>query len=270
MDETQISITIRPIHVERIAYWVIILALAVLVVVLWMRDCQADTTASGGSEQDTATQNNNKGNEASAPVVESIETCVDNKKNQDETDVDCGGSCGSCVAGKQCDVNSDCASNICTAGTCTNTPTTPEKTLSGKVNFDLKSVEVQKAPTNNARKVVRLDYVIENGLDESLGQVTMKVFVKSAKTSSYCLNQQPDSGSDCNKPYAEILVRGPDSGKSATESQSIEGKYLITDPSYYDPDNTNLDNFIVAVYLYDSGGNEIDGKTVTDAYQVNT
>lgn len=269
MDETQISITIRPIHIERIAYWAIILALAVLVVILWTRDCQADTTTSESSSGAVA-QNNNQNAEANAPIVEEVATCVDNKKNQDETDVDCGGSCGSCVAGKKCSANSDCASNICTAGTCTNTPPAAEQTLSGKVNFDLKSVEVQKAPTNNARKVVRIDYTIDNGLDEDLGQITIKVFVKSAKTSSYCLNQQPDPGSDCNKPYAEILVRGPNSGKSATESQSIEGKYLITDPSYYDPDNTNLDNFLVSVYVYDAGGNEIDGKTITDTYQVNT
>lgn len=41
--------------------------------------------------------------------------CSDGLKNQDETDVDCGGSCMPCAEGKACLISSDCASGWCDA-----------------------------------------------------------------------------------------------------------------------------------------------------------
>jgi hypothetical protein len=43
-------------------------------------------------------------------------TCYDGVKNGDETDVDCGGSCAPCIAGKACNENADCVSGVCAAG----------------------------------------------------------------------------------------------------------------------------------------------------------
>ncbi|MDD5254008.1 MAG: hypothetical protein PHG05_02800 [Candidatus Nanoarchaeia archaeon] len=40
-------------------------------------------------------------------------TCGDNIKNQDETDIDCGGSCRDCKEGKKCNEDSDCMSDSC-------------------------------------------------------------------------------------------------------------------------------------------------------------
>ena len=46
-------------------------------------------------------------------------TCSDGIQNQDETDVDCGGStCGGCGVGDSCIVNGDCVSQNCTSNTC--------------------------------------------------------------------------------------------------------------------------------------------------------
>jgi cysteine-rich repeat protein len=46
-------------------------------------------------------------------------TCSDTIKNQDETDVDCGGAiCGKCNIGKICSANSDCVTNVCFNGLC--------------------------------------------------------------------------------------------------------------------------------------------------------
>ena len=42
-------------------------------------------------------------------------TCDDRIPNQNETDVDCGGSCKKCEAGKRCSVAADCESSICAA-----------------------------------------------------------------------------------------------------------------------------------------------------------
>jgi len=39
--------------------------------------------------------------------------CTDSIKNQDETDIDCGGDCPACVDEKNCSINTDCQSNNC-------------------------------------------------------------------------------------------------------------------------------------------------------------
>jgi hypothetical protein len=46
-------------------------------------------------------------------------SCANGIKDGAETDIDCGGpACPKCVLGKQCAVNADCQSNVCTAGVC--------------------------------------------------------------------------------------------------------------------------------------------------------
>ncbi|MCD6498798.1 MAG: hypothetical protein J7M25_10945 [Deltaproteobacteria bacterium] len=52
------------------------------------------------------------------PVCVSVESCVDGAQNQDETDVDCGGSCPPCDKGKHCTSDKDCHSDSCIDGTC--------------------------------------------------------------------------------------------------------------------------------------------------------
>lgn len=49
--------------------------------------------------------------EAAAP------SCFDRVRDGDETDIDCGGSCGACATGRACSAASDCQSNACN-GTC--------------------------------------------------------------------------------------------------------------------------------------------------------
>ncbi|MBA3545357.1 MAG: hypothetical protein H0T76_02630 [Nannocystis sp.] len=45
-------------------------------------------------------------------------SCDDQLKNQDESDVDCGGGCGPCPEGQACNSAGDCASMACLAGVC--------------------------------------------------------------------------------------------------------------------------------------------------------
>lgn len=48
-----------------------------------------------------------------------VDTCDDGEVNQDETDIDCGGSiCEPCAEGQSCGGSSDCVSTVCTGGTC--------------------------------------------------------------------------------------------------------------------------------------------------------
>src|SRR4051812_33952550 len=40
--------------------------------------------------------------------------CMNGKKDGDETDVDCGGSCGHCLPDQACKGPGDCSSGVCT------------------------------------------------------------------------------------------------------------------------------------------------------------
>ena len=45
-------------------------------------------------------------------------SCVDQLKNQDESDVDCGGSCSACPEGQACQTAEDCETMACAEGVC--------------------------------------------------------------------------------------------------------------------------------------------------------
>ena len=60
-------------------------------------------------------------NGAGSCISGPLESCTDGIRNQDETDVDCGGSCPGCGLGDSCDVDSDCISYNCESGTCAET-----------------------------------------------------------------------------------------------------------------------------------------------------
>jgi len=55
-------------------------------------------------------------------VTPQADTCFDSIKNQDETDIDCGGnSCSTCALNKACTASTDCASGLCSSNKCTET-----------------------------------------------------------------------------------------------------------------------------------------------------
>lgn len=51
-----------------------------------------------------------------APPIE--EACFDRVRDGDETDVDCGGSCGPCAGGLACAIGADCQTGACDGGSC--------------------------------------------------------------------------------------------------------------------------------------------------------
>ncbi|MBI2659026.1 hypothetical protein HYX05_02915 [Candidatus Woesearchaeota archaeon] len=62
----------------------------------------------GGVDSGSSTINNSQSNASAASA-----TCSDSLKNQNETDVDCGGSCTKCANQKLCLGNADCQSSYC-------------------------------------------------------------------------------------------------------------------------------------------------------------
>ncbi len=76
-----------------------------------------NTTTDPASSQNTTSQP-----QTTTPTTPAAQSCTDNIKNQDESDIDCGGSCKRCDDTKTCTANTDCTSIYCEQSTC-KTPT---------------------------------------------------------------------------------------------------------------------------------------------------
>jgi hypothetical protein len=78
-------------------------------------DSEGSAEYSEGSGEDSSSENK-------------VSTCKDKKKNQDETDIDCGGNkCKKCADKKKCKVDQDCISDFCNKKKCTKQSTKPTK-----------------------------------------------------------------------------------------------------------------------------------------------
>ena len=106
--------------------------------------CPSGTTSCNGACVSTATDPRNCGGcgvvcAAGSTCVNGActtaqATCTDGIKNGTETDVDCGGSCPPCAAGKHCNSNGDCQSGVCSGGICSSCAT--GQTLCGNLCVD--------------------------------------------------------------------------------------------------------------------------------------
>jgi hypothetical protein len=63
-------------------------------------------------------------------------TCDDGVANGDETDVDCGGSCGPCDDGRSCVEPADCTSNMCEGDVCVSPPECGDGEINGDDTCD--------------------------------------------------------------------------------------------------------------------------------------
>jgi hypothetical protein len=70
-------------------------------------------------------------------------TCGDGVQNEDETDIDCGGSlCNACPTGKNCKDMGDCTSDVCTANLCACPAGMTEAPTSSSVPYCIDTYEV--------------------------------------------------------------------------------------------------------------------------------
>lgn len=107
-----VEIVIRPKHIERFVFSLVILALAVLLIIKWGGgSCDAaDNDTTGAMLTEAGVEEDNQSINASSAQ----DLCANALKDQDETDVDCGGSiCDPCAQFKFCNVDSDCESDWC-------------------------------------------------------------------------------------------------------------------------------------------------------------
>ncbi|MGC4070716.1 MAG: hypothetical protein QM784_39800 [Polyangiaceae bacterium] len=60
------------------------------------------------------------------------QSCTDNRLNQNETDVDCGGSCGGCATNKKCLVGGDCTDKVCGSNHTCSLPSCTDEVKNGQ------------------------------------------------------------------------------------------------------------------------------------------
>ncbi len=265
-EKMHVTITLDKHIMMHVVYWIIIITLGVLLAMSWMKDCEPnDTTGNTVVEEaeDLAQDVVEDVEEEIENIVETEETCSDGIKNQDETDVDCGGSCGGCASGKSCDTASDCLADYCTDGKCSSKAPV---VLSGDVDLSVTDYDIVINNMTDAVKVTEVSFSIDNGYDKDLGPVSIKVFLKSKKSGAYCLSQPSGEETDCPNPYAEWTATGPRSGKKQTYTQDLTDVYFgpsyvsnYGSSSYYQ----NGDDFQLFIYVYDDSGSLIEGEEVS-------
>ena len=72
----------------------------------------------GSSNDDDDDTPSRRGGGSGGPVISLKPTCTDKKMNQDESDIDCGGTnCDACNLSKSCSTHTDCSSGYCNVET---------------------------------------------------------------------------------------------------------------------------------------------------------
>ncbi|MBR9693110.1 hypothetical protein GOV07_04240 [Candidatus Woesearchaeota archaeon] len=252
---------------ERTIYLVIIGILAMLLIFSYLgdNDCDPDEVTDDVEEDtDVAPPETNETEEPEVePEPEPTETCLDGIKNQDETDVDCGGSsCNSCDEGKDCELNSDCREAVCNDDMiCKASPD-----LSGERTIKITNVDFIENDGSTA-KVSEVSFRIDNGVDEILS-ARVEIWVKT-DDALYYLAQPMDEEEDGENPYGEYSLPLIPAGEKRSytvdrDSDSYSSGYLFSIPTgaYYDPG----DDFIVEVKLIGKTG---EGIIDTATYAVN-
>jgi hypothetical protein len=212
-----VEIVIKPIHLERVIYSIIIIVLVVLLITHWdggscdpdkEADAKANTLTGAGLNQTNQTAN-------VSAAAQPASLCANSIKDQDETDVDCGGTtCTKCDDGKLCIANKDCENNYCHMGIRCQTPTCtdgfknqneaqvdcggvcggywydgecndePKPQYSGKV--EISGIKVTKGvnPSSGYARITNITFSVLNGKVEDIS-VTAYVYLEDSSGSNY-------------------------------------------------------------------------------------
>ena len=182
---------------------------------------------------------------AAPETAEQLEgTCIDRLKNQDETDIDCGGVC------------KDITGTYFYDGDCHMIPkpappanTSNATTLSGAITLSVSSVEKLEA-ASGALKVKSLKLTVENGKAENLFP-KLVLFVKDG---SIFLNQFGDDLGYDDVPYKIVELDKVAGGKTFTGTVDVSGAYLPGgEPGY-----AVGDAFDLVIEMYDDSGDKLD------------
>lgn len=242
----EIVIRVNGRIIERFIYILIIIILSVLLVTSYLGDSCSDDVKSANNDENVDSVDDSAVDAVDSVVVEpviedtepeiivpTVETCDDGVKNQDETYIDCGGSCTS-INGKYW-YDNDCHKT---------------EQLTGKLDFNVISVITEQSPSTPAIKVTKIKVSVVNGKEDKLVDAKLELYAKSS--SDVLLNQYKEG----ETPYAVIDLPTVDSGKSISQTLDVTSSYLFDQVSY-----DMGDDFKLEVKLVDSDGDTLDKVT---------
>jgi len=112
-----VEIVIRPKHIERAIFIIVIIVLAVLLIIKWNGGGSGGVDTNETAEVDVESEINTMNETLNASVE--VDLCTNAIKDQDETDVDCGGEiCDACGEFEECHKDSDCVTEFCKSWKC--------------------------------------------------------------------------------------------------------------------------------------------------------
>lgn len=244
-----VEIVIKPIHLERAVYVLIIIALAVLLVIKWnaAAHCTPEIQSESGSQAGASPASGSSLANQTANLTVEMDLCANSVRDQDETDIDCGGSkCEKCPDTKFCITDSDCESGYCHMGIRCQTPTCsdgiknkdetnidcgghckdtkgefyydgechkePKPVYSGKVNLTITKVDVSANDVSGYARVDNVTFKITNEKSANL-RLTAYVYLRRYSGTAYFTNS---AGNEVAKAFDTIPVL--DLGESYTKT----------------------------------------------------
>jgi len=247
-----VEIVIKPIHLERLAYSLVIITLVVLLIIKWNSGGVAEENSTAGVIAEMELNNTNQSINNTPQDL-----CSNGVKDQDETDVDCGGSiCEPCDEFKSCNVDSDCESGYCHMGIKCREPTCddgvknqdesnidcggvcggfwydgachdePKPRYSGRVDLSILEVSTTENEASGYAKIQSVKFKVENGKEEDM-ILTAYIFARDEHGSPYFER----SASNEEVAMAEVGLPLLGQGESHTETVEIMRTLPETDPS---------------------------------------
>ena len=170
-----------------------------------------------------------------------IPTCNDNVKNQDESNVDCGGNnCDKCEDSTECNVDSDCSSGSCSFGVCSEPEACSDGALTGtETDVDCGGACPTKCQLGNS---CSLGSDCRSGLECAAGK---------------CSEEQVGGGQDTDRdgiPDQWELQQGLDPNDPSDAEE--------------DSDNDELTNLEEYTYRTDPNNADTDGDGASDKKEI--
>ncbi len=250
-----VEIVIKPIHLERVAYSIVIIVLAVLLVLHWGGSGNAKPESSEEELTGAVAATTNQSNE-SVNGTQEADLCANGVKDGEETDVDCGGpDCDACAEFKSCNVDSDCESGWCRnnikciepscedgvknqdesnvdcGGVCGGffyegeCHDEPKPSYSGRVELSITDVDTSENDVSGYAKIDSVDFKVENGKDEDV-ILTAYLFARDSRGQPYY--ESSITGEEI--PLETINLPLLAQGESHTETVEIGRTLTETEP----------------------------------------
>lgn len=277
-----VEIVIGPRQLREAAYILVIIALAVLLAIKWDGGSSDVDKETGGTTPTGAGLNQTNQTVNATPTAQPASLCANSIKDQDETDVDCGGSkCTGCVEFKMCNVDTDCATGMycaqhikCLKPTCTDSIKNqneasvdcggvcggywydnacnpqPKPQYSGRIDLSIISVSDSLNPSSGFARIDNVKFSVANGKQEDfLG--TAYIYVR-------------DSG---GMPYFESSISGEEIPIKTLEMPSLllgQNRTETVNITKTLPETESTEAYRIVIELRDGDDNLIKEATWTN------